>query len=143
MKKRISLVKTNDAVLKSCISNIKKNIAQDKRIGKKYVTIMKQYEKEKKSRKIFNNKAENKYSFITKVDDDDSIYLGNNKCFALNGNYKRCKKLATYLYNGIKNENTERKCNVSLCTRHTNLILSSKNKKTLKFGFYFESDKYT
>ena len=136
MKKGISLIIFNDSVLKKHISDVKNT--QYRSVEKEHIKIVKQYEKEKKKRNIFNNRAENKYSFITKVDAGDG---DDYKCFALNGNYKRCKNNVTYLHNGIKNK--QKICNVSLCTRHTNLILNSKNKKNLKFGFYFESDKYT
>ncbi len=137
MKKGMSLIIFNDAVLKKHISDVKNT--QCRSIEKEYTKIVKQYEKEKRKRNIFNNRSENKYSFITKVDVDDS---DDYKCFALNGNYKRCKNNVRYLHNGIK-KNKQKISNVSLCTRHTNLILDSENKKTLKFGFYFESDEYT
>nr|QBK89157.1 MAG: hypothetical protein LCMiAC02_02510 [Mimivirus LCMiAC02] len=142
-KKRIPIIKINEAILKQYTRDIKKNNIQGKRIEKKYVTVMNQYEREKKKRNIFNNKAENKYRFITKVDADDG---DDYKCYALNGNYKRCANRVTYLHNGIKNKKIKKKygtCNVSLCTRHTNLILNSEDKKTSKFGFCFDSDKYT
>ena len=73
---------------------------------------------------------------------DEQIKL---KCIAQTSHYKRCKQSVKYIHLMLNKsgENNKKKKNAPFCTRHMNLLLSSTDKKSLKYGYYFENDSLT
>lgn len=101
---------------------------------KKFNQLVKELEKYKKIRKQKESELYKEYS-----GNDPDI-----ECSALTNKYMRCERDVLFTINNI-NDSSEKfkyKKNVPLCKIHTKQILNSPDKKTLKYGFYYESDLY-
>ncbi len=74
------------------------------------------------------------------ISDDDVEY----KCSALASNYERCKQKVKFLHKNINKdgENFKYKKNIPFCARHSKTIIQSSDGRSLKNGFYYESDLY-
>ena len=100
----------------------------------KMVKDMKRYKKMKK------RGYEYQYKFI-------KLYQGNDpdiECSALTNKYLRCERDVMYTIANLNDdgEGFRYKKNVPLCKNHTKQIVESDDKKTLRYGFYYESDLY-
>lgn len=88
-----------------------------------------------------NNKIEHKCLkiFVTDYDNNDEY-----KCAALTNSYVQCEKEVTYVIKNINRENEDYfyKKNVLLCQNHAKQLIKSSDEKSLKFGFYYDSDLY-
>ena len=136
------LISKNENILKK-LKNQKDIVLKPfpKYIMKDHKIIKKKFNKIKEEDNKSKNNYENKYDFIEKImSDEDNEY----KCSSLTSSYTRCKQKVLYIYTNLNEpkENNKKKFNVPLCKRHTDMILNSEDKKTLKYGFYFESDLY-
>ena len=120
----------NQSIMRGIIENAKNrekdvNI-QRNRIVKKHNEIIKS-----------SKKLENAYKFIYQIPENELV------CYALTPTFQRCKRKAKYLHGNMNEtgKNSKRKKDVPLCQVHCKQALKSDDKKTLKHGFYFESDK--
>jgi|SaaInlStandDraft_4_1057021.scaffolds.fasta_scaffold14178_2 hypothetical protein len=92
--------------------------------------------KEHKNLTKISEQYENIYKFIYRIPENELV------CHALTSTYKRCKRTAKYLHENMndKKGTTKLKKNVPLCQIHCKQAVNSENNKSLKYGFYFESD---
>ena len=103
--------------------------------------------REKKLVEIDAKKPNNLYDFVTLIDDKEYLdNLDNTElvCSALTKNYKQCKQQVKYKIENLNKdgEDNKHKYNVLFCTQHVKQLAESDDQKTLKYGFYFDSDIY-
>ncbi len=116
---------------------VKTDKIQFKQTNDKFIKLVKKMENYKN---IMKKGYEFRYKFI-------KLYKGNDpeiECSALTNQYLRCGKPVLYTIDNL-NEDGEKfkyKKKVPLCKNHTKQIVESDNKKTLRYGFYYESDLY-
>ena len=85
------------------------------------------------------SKLENMYTDVT------TTRPKKHKCCALTSKYERCRQQVKYIHLDVnkKGEKDKRKYKAPFCTRHMKVLLASPDKKTLPYGYYFESDLYS
>ena len=130
-----SLVKQLEKGRKFRVKNLPKYIVKNNEI------INRMCIKQKKILEVESKKPENIYDFVKLVDDPDNKL----ECCALTKNYKQCKQPVKYKVKNINKdgEDDKNKYNVFFCTQHVKQLADSDDQKSLKYGFYFDSDIYS
>ena len=138
---RASDIRKHDAIINRMKKSIKKNRTMPKYIEKNNKVIHNRFKRDKEKQEKMKNEPENICKSVTKLTPKQKK---KHRCACLNSNYYRCNKPVLYIHKNInkKNKRDPKKKNVPFCTRHIKMLLDSKDKKTLKYGYWFESDLY-
>jgi len=82
---------------------------------------------------------ENVYSISAELAEEEEL-----QCVCLTSTYTRCKLKVKYIYKNLNREGEKirYKKNLPFCQKHLKEVMKSSDKKTLRFGFYYESELY-